>query len=70
MSDDNRLEALEVKVAFLEDALQQLSDEVLLIQREQQALKLLNQQLKSKVNTLESSQEGDGLAQSERPPHY
>ena len=70
MSDDSRLEALEVKVAFLEDALQQLSDEVLLIQREQQALKLLNQQLKSKVNTLESSQEGDGLAQSERPPHY
>ena len=70
MSDSSRIEALEIKVAFMEEALQQLSDELLLVQREQQALKLLNQQLKSKVNALDSGQEGTQITQSERPPHY
>ncbi len=70
MSDDSRVDSIEVKVAFLEDALQQLSDEFLVLQKEMQGLKLLNQQLKSKVQTLQASSEVVDAIDAERPPHY
>jgi uncharacterized coiled-coil protein SlyX len=70
MSDSSSLIALEIKVSFLEDTLQQLSHEILVLQKEMQGLKLVNQQLKSKVQTLQSDHEVDDLGQSDRPPHY
>ena len=70
MSDSSRLISLEVKVSFLEDTLQQISDEFLLLQKEMQGLKLLNQQLKSKMQTLQSSSEVVDSGASDRPPHY
>lgn len=70
MSKVERMMALEVKVAFMDDALQQLNDEFLLLQKEIQTLKLNNQQLISKLQALQSDGESSAASGSERPPHY
>jgi SlyX protein len=66
-SDAARLETLETKAAFQEDALQQLSDVLVAqqarIDRLEARLALLAEQLERQAD------EGAGLAE-ERPPHY
>ena len=67
---NSSLEALEVKVAFLEDAISQLSDEFYAQQKEMLTLKAQQQRL---LNRLQDAQSGDDSApeaSDERPPHY
>ncbi len=69
MTHDARLEALEIKLAHLEHALNQISDVVARQQREldaaQQRTKLLTTQLES----LETAGAASATA-IEKPPHY
>ena len=64
------VEELEIKVAFLEDALSKLSDEFYLQQRDLENIKAQQIALIDKLN----SSSDDDLSQSavldERPPHY
>jgi uncharacterized coiled-coil protein SlyX len=68
MSDANRIEALEFKVAHLERALQELSDVMYRQQREIDGMLELNRQLRNHVEQLESR--GADANSVEIPPHY
>ena len=68
MSDTNRIEALEFKVAHLERALQELSDVMYRQQREIDGMLELNRQLRSQVEQLETR--GADANSVEIPPHY
>ena len=63
-----RVEALEIKVAHLERALQELSDVLYRQQREIDALMDRNQQLREQVQQLEDRGAEPGGV--ELPPHY
>jgi uncharacterized coiled-coil protein SlyX len=68
MHDDSRLEGIEVKLAHLEQAMQQISDEVA---RQQQQLELAlarAQRLGSRLEELEAG--GASAGGFEKPPHY
>jgi len=62
-------EELEIKVAFLEDALNKLSDEFYLQQRDLDTLKVQQAALIKKINTI-SNDDGGVQILDERPPHY
>lgn len=67
------IEALEVKVAFLEEALQQLSDEHFRQQKDLSELKANYKSIMEKY--INQSDEGDSLSEfssldEEKPPHY
>jgi uncharacterized coiled-coil protein SlyX len=66
----NSLEKLEVKVAFLEDALSQLGDEFYRQQKELNALKSNFELVKDKLGSGGDSDLGMNDMQDERPPHY
>jgi uncharacterized coiled-coil protein SlyX len=68
MSETNRIEALEFKVAHLERALQELSDVMYRQQREIDGMLQLNRQLRSQVEQLETR--GADANSVEIPPHY
>jgi Uncharacterized protein conserved in bacteria len=64
------LHELEVKVAFLEESLSQLSDE---FYRQQKELDVLKSNYISVINKLRSLQDGDSASTEvldEKPPHY
>ncbi|MGB7740134.1 MAG: SlyX family protein [Steroidobacteraceae bacterium] len=63
-----RIDALEFKVAHLEQALQELSDVVYRQQRELDSLRDRNQHLLEQVRQLE--QRGGDPNRVEIPPHY
>jgi len=65
---NDRIDALEFKVAHLERALQELSDVVYLQQRELDALRDRNQQLHQQLQQLE--ERGGDPNRVEIPPHY
>lgn len=68
--DELAMQDLQIKVAFLEDTLNQLSDEYFAQQKELQQLSLTVDALIGKLST---SQEGESQADvvvDERPPHY
>ncbi len=73
MNDVSRLEALEIKCAHLERAVQELSD---VLHRQQQELDRVlerNQDLARQIETLEMSLSGAGTPadpRAEIPPHY
>lgn len=67
---DERLEQLEVKVAFLEQANAELSDEVF---RRRQEIEALREQLAALTSRLDDSQAQPPAAfapEDEKPPHY
>lgn len=66
---DQRIEQLEVKLAFLEEANSQLSD---MVYRQQQELEALRVQLKEMTSRLEATQSRmtEYTAEQEKPPHY
>ena len=66
----NSLEKLEVKVAFLEDALAKLGDEFYLQQKELNALKSNFAFMKDKLGSNGDSESGMAEVLDERPPHY
>lgn len=70
MSLDTRVEELEVRVAFQEDTLQTLNDE---LASQQQQIEQLQAMLQVVYRELKAAQEQQGqgaTAASERPPHY
>lgn len=67
MTDPASLETLEVRIAHLERAVQELSDEFYRQQREMERLRQRNLQLLAEV---EGGAPGPGRIDDERPPHY
>lgn len=64
-----RIEQLEVKVAFLEEANSQLGD---MVYRQQQELEALRARLEDMTSRLEAAQTRmtEYTAEQEKPPHY
>jgi SlyX protein len=69
MTHDARLETLEIKLAHLEHALNQISDVVARQQRELDAAQQRARQLKAQLEALEGSGAASASA-IEKPPHY
>jgi uncharacterized coiled-coil protein SlyX len=69
MTDIDRFEALEIKIAHLERGLQELSDVVVRQQQDLERLSLRNQQLKEQLEDLGVAA-GDKKDPYEVPPHY
>ena len=68
MTEHDRLENLEIKIAHLERGLQELSDVVVRQQQELERVLLRNQQLTQDVESLRA--DSDAATRVERPPHY
>jgi uncharacterized coiled-coil protein SlyX len=68
MNDPSRLEAIEIKLAHLENALQQLGQAVVHQQRELERLAAANRALREQLEILEGT--GASAEQFEKPPHY
>jgi len=68
--NENSLEELQIKVAFLEEALNKLSDEHYVQQQELEKLKLGYSQLLEAVHTSEVSGGQSLNPADEVPPHY
>jgi len=68
MNDDD-LERLEVKLAFLESAANELSD---VVYKQQQEIAALNERLMALTNRFDTFKTTDQVytAEEERPPHY
>ena len=69
MSDSDRLEAIEIKLAHLERAMLELSDVLVRQQREIDRSVERNQRLASLIEALEASASSAAPA-DEKPPHY
>jgi SlyX protein len=67
--DDARLEAIEIKIAHLEQTVAQLSDVLARQQREIDTVRARNQRLSDQLETLESAAVPASPA-DEKPPHY
>lgn len=68
MTDPARIEQLEIKLAHLERALQQLSDELARQQQDIARLLIRNQQLARQLASVEES--ASSAVAVEIPPHY
>jgi SlyX protein len=66
---DQSIEQVETKIAYLEQAMADLSDVVFRQQREIQALEALIEQLRDRFEAAEA-QDGPPSLEQERPPHY
>ena len=64
------IQDLQVKVAFLEDALAKLSDEYFTQQKELQQLSLTVDALIDKLASTQSGETQNDVVVDERPPHY
>jgi len=69
MNENDRLEALEFKLAHLERGLQELSDVVVRQQQDLDRLLLRNQELREQVESLREQAEAP-KDPHEIPPHY
>lgn len=69
MGDDTRLEGIEIKLAHLERALQEISDVVVRQQKELEQALARNQRLASRLEELEDGG-GASATAHEIPPHY
>ncbi|MFM7626280.1 MAG: SlyX family protein [Gammaproteobacteria bacterium] len=67
MTDPTALEAIEMRIAHLERAVQELSEEFYRQQREMDRLRRRNQQLLAEI---EGGTAGPSRTDTERPPHY
>jgi uncharacterized coiled-coil protein SlyX len=65
----DRLEALETKLAFLENANVELSDELFRQRREVEELRGRVASLASRLDAAQGAAEGEATRE-ERPPHY
>ena len=68
MSNEDRLERIEVKLAHLEQAVQQISDEVARQQLQLEQVLARAQRLRHRLDELEGG--GASAGGFERPPHY
>jgi len=69
MTDAERLDTIEIKLAHLERSLQELDQAILLQQREIAALNAHNRALRERLESLEGEDER-ATAEFEKPPHY
>jgi SlyX protein len=69
MTNDEALELLQSKIAFLEQANSELSDVLIRQQREIQTLAARLKQVMDRLDTLQAAS-GELAPQDERPPHY
>jgi SlyX protein len=69
MAMQHRIEQLEVKIAFLEEANSQLSD---MVYRQQQELEALRARFADMASRIEATQARmtEYTAEQEKPPHY
>jgi SlyX protein len=70
MSQPTRLDQIEIKLAHLERALNELNDVVIRQQREIELLTARNRQLKHQLEGLEAGGDGTSAEGFEKPPHY
>lgn len=71
MNNENVITELQMKIAFLEDAVEKLSIEFYQQQNDLVVLKRNNQQLQEKLTTIENYSESSEMsADIEKPPHY
>lgn len=70
MTDEARIETLEIKCAHLEQAVQELGDVVYRQQQQLDRALLRNQELARQIEALETAAEPAGGPRSEIPPHY
>lgn len=68
--DGQQLEEMQVKVAFLEDALSKLSDEFYHQQRDLEKLKLHYNAMLDKLKNLDNQTSTEQTILDETPPHY
>ncbi|MEQ1802744.1 MAG: SlyX family protein [Gammaproteobacteria bacterium] len=68
--DNPRLEALEIKCAHLEQAVQELSDVVYRQQQQLDRVLARNQDLALQIEALEAAADAPGSPRAEIPPHY
>ncbi len=69
MSDESRIEAIEIRIAHLERSIQQLSDALYRQQRELDRVVERNRQLLAELDAA-ADPAGDAATRIERPPHY
>ncbi len=67
--NDDTLEQIQTKIAYLERTAHELSDVVFRQQREIQALEAKLKEVSDRLNSVQSDQ-GLRPAEQERPPHY
>jgi SlyX protein len=67
--DDETLEQIQTKMAFLERAVSELSDVAFRQHKEIQALEAKLKALSDRLSNAQSD-ESPGTAEQERPPHY
>ena len=70
MSKQSAIENLEMKIAFLEDTLEKLSEEFYQQQTEVSLLKGQQIKLIEKIHALNDANGGEMPIGDERPPHY
>lgn len=68
-SDEDRITELEIKVAFLEDTIKQLDDEVYRQQRQIERLETLCARLAQDMQAM-ADRVGSSTTEQEIPPHY
>lgn len=66
---ENRLENIETKIAYQEDAIEELNKVVYLQQRKLGRLEAICESLVRHIESMEKT-EGGSAAANERPPHY
>ncbi len=70
MSELSRIDSLEMKIAFLEDTLEKLSDEFYKQQTQVALLKAQQAKLVEQIRTANDANNGEANSSDERPPHY
>ncbi len=70
MSELSRIDALEMKIAFLEDTIEKLSDEFYQQQTQVAMLKTQQTKLLEQLRAANDSNNGESMTADERPPHY
>ena len=70
MSDPGRLDAIEIKLAHLEHALNEISDVMIRQQRELDETRARQQRLAQRLEALAGQPDAAGSAEFEKPPHY
>ena len=66
----NNQQELEVKVAFLEESLSQLSDEFYRQQKELDILKSNYTRVRNKLHRMQDTESSSAEVLDEKPPHY
>lgn len=66
----NDVQELQIKVAFLEQALQEMSDEFYSQQKELELLKDRFNLMLQKISALDPAEGAEQLLNDEKPPHY